>query len=158
MIMGLLADIKIDNLGTIFTGIGQLGKDIRTAITGKEPIDSTKAAELALMAQELTNKVELAQMEIQKTQLSIAVAESQSTDKWTSRGRPSFLYVMYLMILAAIPVGILHAFDPEMSANIAIGMGNWLKAIPTEMWWLFGAGYLGYTGARGLEKMKGSTK
>jgi len=44
--MGILGDIKIENLGSIFSGIGTLVKDIRTAITGKEPMDATKVAEL----------------------------------------------------------------------------------------------------------------
>ena len=153
--MGLLADIKIENLGTIFTGVGQLAKDFRTAITGKEPIDSTKAAELALMAQQLVSQVEIAQMGIETTKLSIAVAESQSADKWTSRGRPMFLYIIYVMILASIPMGVLTALDPVRAANITSGMGGWLNAIPDDLWLLFGAGYLGYSGLRSYDKAKG---
>jgi hypothetical protein len=30
-----------------------------------------------------------------------------------------------------------------------------LMAIPESLWWLFGAGYLGYTGARSLDKWHG---
>ena len=36
------------DLGSALSGAGQLFKDIRTALTGKEPIDSTKAAELTI--------------------------------------------------------------------------------------------------------------
>jgi len=37
----------------------------------------------------------------------------------------------------------------------AAGMVAWLAAIPEEMWWLFGAGYLGYAGLRTWDKTKG---
>lgn len=90
-------------------------------------------------------------------QLSAIVAEAQSADPWTSRARPSFLYVMYVMILAAIPFGALYAFKPEVAMQVAAGVKAWLAAIPSEMWWLFGAGYLGYTGARMFEKGKGKS-
>ena len=71
--------------------------------------------------------------------------EAASLDAWTSRARPAFLYVVYIMILASIPMGILYAFQPVMADNIATGMQKWLGAIPEAVWWLFGGGYLGYT-------------
>lgn len=83
------------------------------------------------------------------------VTEASSNDPWTSRARPSFMYVMYLMILAAIPMGFLFAFKPDVAMAVTAGVKNWLQAIPEEMWWLFGAGYLGYTTSRGYEKIKG---
>lgn len=86
------------------------------------------------------------------------VTEASSNDPWTSRARPSFMYVMYLMILAAIPMGFLFAFKPEVAMAVTAGVKNWLQAIPEEMWWLFGAGYLGYTTTRGYEKTKGVSK
>lgn len=91
-----------------------------------------------------------------RVQLSAIVAEAGSTDPWTSRARPSFLYVMYVMILAAIPVGIVQVFNPGAVAAFTAGVQGWLAAIPEQLWWLFGAGYLGYTGARTLEKRKGT--
>ena len=46
-------------------------------------------------------------------QLSVIMAEAQSKDPWTSRARPAFLYVVYLLILTSIPMAIVHAFNPE---------------------------------------------
>jgi hypothetical protein len=89
-------------------------------------------------------------------QLSAILAEAQSSDPWTSRARPSFLYVMYLLILAAIPMGIVSAISPEMAINIGKGFGAWLMAVPDSVWGLFGVGYLGYTGARSWDKAKGT--
>ena len=37
-----------------------------------------------------------------ETSMKAIIAEAQSSDPWTSRARPSFLYVMYIMILAGI--------------------------------------------------------
>lgn len=89
-----------------------------------------------------------------EVQLSAILAEAQSADPWTSRARPSFLYVVYLMILASIPMGVLFAFAPQVADDVIRGMQGWLAAIPEEVWWLFGAGYLGYTGARTMDKRR----
>jgi Holin of 3TMs, for gene-transfer release len=93
-----------------------------------------------------------------KTQMTAIVAEAQSTDPWTSRARPSFLYVMYTMILWAIPMGLIAAVRPEMARGIADGMNAYLAGIPEPMWALFGTGYLGYTAARSWGKAKGVEK
>lgn len=87
-------------------------------------------------------------------QLSAIVMEAQSQDKWTSRARPSFMYVIYTYVLAAIPFGAMFAINPEIANAVTAGVASWLASIPGEMWGLFGAGYLGYTGARSYEKKK----
>ena len=89
-----------------------------------------------------------------KLQLSAILMEAQSQDRWTSRARPAFMYVVYLYILAALPFGLLFAYDPVAAKAVTDGMHAFLASIPGEMWTLFGAGYLGYTGARTLEKRK----
>ena len=93
-----------------------------------------------------------------QVRLSAILAEAQSKDPWTSRARPSFLYIIYLMILASIPMGILSAFQPEIAAHIVTGMQGWLNAIPESLWALFGAGYLGYSAARSWDKWNGVTR
>lgn len=85
-------------------------------------------------------------------QLSAILAEANSADPWTSRARPSFLYVMYVMILASIPYGIVYAVNPEVAGNVAEGVGAWFRAIPNALYTLFGAGFLGYTGGRSFDK------
>jgi len=94
------------------------------------------------------------ELEEMRTQLSAIIAESQSTDPWTSRARPSFLYVMYVMILFAFPMGVLSIFDPASAISLSTGVNQWLSGIPEELWTLFGIGYLGYTGGRTWEKIK----
>ena len=88
-------------------------------------------------------------------QMQAIVAEAQSSDPWTSRARPSFLYVMYALILWAIPMGLIAAADPAMAKGIGEGMTAYLRGIPEELYALFGTGYLGYTAARQWGKIKG---
>ena len=90
-----------------------------------------------------------------QTQLSAIVAEANSRDPWTSRARPSFLYVMYVMILWALPMGVLSAFRPETARDIATGMNAYLGGLPEPLYTLFGTGYLGYTAMRQWGKIKG---
>lgn len=106
-----------------------------------------KKAQLKLI--EMQAKGELAILE---HEISVLLAEARSNDPWTSRARPSFLYVMYIFILSSIPMGMLYAFYPNIASNIASGASEWLDTIPKEMWTFFGIGYLGYTGARSFDK------
>lgn len=97
-------------------------------------------------------------MEQVKTQISAILAEAQSADPWTSRARPSFLYVMYALLLWAIPMGLIAAAQPQMAKDIAAGMNAYLNGIPEPLYALFGTGYLGYTAARSWGKAKGLEK
>jgi len=85
-------------------------------------------------------------------QLSAIIAEAKSADPWTSRARPSFLYVCYILLLSAIPMGIVAAISPENATAIISGFQGWLSAIPEPIITLMGVGYLGYTGARTWDK------
>ena len=117
--------------------------------------DPEAKAKAKLELLELEQKGELTELQ---TRMSAILAEANSADPWTSRARPSFMYVFYVLILASIPMGVLHALDPEMATAIADGFRAWLAAIPSEMWTLFGVGYVGYAGARSWEKGRGLTK
>jgi hypothetical protein len=87
--------------------------------------------------------------------LSAIVAEARSKDPWTSRARPSFLYLMYLVILLCIAGGIAGIWWPAQIGLAATNVARLLEAVPESLWWLFGAGYLGYTGARSFDKWRG---
>ena len=98
------------------------------------------------------------EMDALKAQMAAIVAEANSADPWTSRARPSFLYVMYTLILWAIPMGLISAVNPGMAQGIARGMSAYLSGIPEELYALFGTGYLGYTAARAWGKAKGAER
>jgi hypothetical protein len=91
-------------------------------------------------------------LEVLKTQLSAILAEANSEDPWTSRARPSFMYVMYTMLVFGIPMGFVAAFDPAFAGNVAAGFKAWLTAIPDELYALFGVGYVGYAAVRTYDK------
>ena len=91
-----------------------------------------------------------------ETRMSAILAEANSSDPWTSRARPSFLYVVYILLLASLPMGIVAAASPETAARIAEGMRSWLAAIPNNVIELFQWVMLGYVGARSIEKVIGA--
>lgn len=117
--------------------------------------DPQAKAEAKLKLIEMQQTGELKLLEVQ---MSAIIAEAQSADPWTSRARPSFLYVMYAMILFSIPMGIISAVDVETAKAISAGMTGYLQAIPDPLYALFGTGYLGYTAARQWGKVKGVDK
>ena len=91
-----------------------------------------------------------------RARLEAILAEARSTDPWTSRARPAFLYVMYALLLWSIPMGLIAAVQPGLADAIGRGMTGYLNGIPEPMWALFGTGYLGYTAARTWGKVKGA--
>lgn len=116
--------------------------------------DPQAKAQAQLELMRLAQEGELKELE---TRMSAIIAEAQSSDPWTSRARPAFLYVIYVMILAAIPMGVVSAFSPDTASNIATGMSAWLAAIPDGMWATFGIGYSGYAVARSWDKRNART-
>lgn len=130
--------------------IGPVASIIDKVIPDKQARDRAK---LELVRLEGTQ--ELAAVE---ARLSAIIAEAGAADPWTSRARPSFLYVMYIMILAALPMGALAAFHPQIALDIAEGMNRYLRGLPDELYALFGTGYLGYTAARTWGKVKGAER
>ncbi len=127
--------------------IGPIGKLLDKIIPDPQARDRAKMELLQLQGSQ--------EMEALKAQLSAILAEAGSTDPWTSRARPSFLYVMYTIILWAIPMGLIAAVAPDTAKGIANGMNAYLAGIPEPLWALFGTGYLGYTAARQWGKVKG---
>jgi len=91
-------------------------------------------------------------------EMSVVLSDSQSKDPWTSRARPSFLYVFYILLLWAIPTGVLAIFNPEAADAMGLGFKAWLDGIPEEAWTAFWICFTGYTGARTYEKHKGVAK
>ena len=127
--------------------VGPIASIIDKIIPDKE---ARAKAKLELIALEGTQE-----MKMIEAQLQAIVAEANSKDPWTSRARPSFLYVMYILLLASLPMGVLSAFNPAAAREIAAGMNAYLAGLPEPLYALFGTGYLGYTAARQWGKVKG---
>lgn len=137
-------------MSILSTLIGPVSKIIDKIIPDKEARDRAK---LELLKMEGSQE-----MEQVRVQLSAILAEAQSSDPWTSRARPSFLYVMYLLLLWSIPMGLIAAIRPDAARDIASGMNTYLSGIPEPLYALFGTGYLGYTVARQWGKIRGVEK
>ncbi len=97
------------------------------------------------------------QQALQEMQVSLSaiLAEANSADPWTSRARPIFLYVIYGVILLSVIGSIIGIWWPAEVFQAAENLSKLLNAVPESLWWLFGAGYLGYTGARSFDKWRG---
>lgn len=114
------------------------------------PDETTRAAaKLELMKSE--NQQALSEMQ---ASLSAILVEGGSADKWTSRARPSFLYVMYAVIILCFVGGIIGIWFPVQTQQAASNINALLRALPQDLYNLFGMGYLGYAGARSFDKWR----
>lgn len=134
---------------SMVSGLVALGSDlIRRVIPDKE-----KQAEAQLALIQMQQQGELKELEVR---MSAILAEASSEDKWTSRARPSFMYVFYFVIISMTVVApLLGIFFPEGMELFFENVTKGFIAIPEELWWAFSVGYLGYAGARSFEKTKG---
>ena len=137
-------------MGILDAVVGPVAKLLDKIIPDPQARDRAKLELLKLQGDQ--------EMQAIGAQMQAIVAEAQSADPWTSRARPSFLYMMYALILWAIPMGLIAAVQPGMAKGIADGMTAYLRGIPEELYALFGTGYLGYTAARTWGKVKGVEK
>lgn len=108
-----------------------------------DPVQREKAKLAMLEAQTAGDLKEI------ELSLGAILAEANSDDKWTSRARPSFLYVFYVVLVCLVLLApVVGIFQPAgmtlFYSNVTMGF----NAIPEPLWWTFTTGYLGYTGAR----------
>jgi hypothetical protein len=78
--------------------------------------------------------------------------------RYTALARPTFLYVMYAVILWAIPLGLIAAVSPAAARAMAETMTAYFAGLPEPLYALFAAAYLGYTAARQWGKTRGSDR
>lgn len=97
--------------------------------------------ELAANAQELKRMDADLEAKLADTAAQNIQAETKSEDKYTSRARPTFLYVMEFILAWNYIVVPLFKKDPVI--------------LPEPLFWLFGSVMLGYVGARSWEKISG---
>ena len=93
-----------------------------------------------------------------KTSVSVILSDSASADPWTSRARPTFLYVVYILLLWSLPMGAMFVINPDAAQRFTEGFRLWLVAIPEPVLTLFGTVMLGYVAGRSFEKIKGVAK
>jgi hypothetical protein len=134
-------------LDPITAGMDLIGKAIDRFVP--DPAQAAQAKLAMYQAERAGNLDEV------KVSLSAILADSNSSDPWTSRARPSFLYVVYIMLLMGIPMGFVSAYDVNIATAVAAGFKSWLTAIPDSLYILFGTVMTGYGIQRTVEKVKG---
>jgi hypothetical protein len=133
-------------------GIFSLG----TKLIDKLFPDPTQRAQAQLELLRMEQDGDLAAM---KVQLSAILAEAQSADPWTSRARPTFLYMFYVIVMfLVIAAPLIGVFFPSQMAQFFTNVTLGFAAIPEALWWTFTTGYLGYTASRQYGKTKGTDK
>lgn len=128
---------------------GNVG-DLFSKIVGTFKLSPEKAAEMAELKDQHAIDLQKIQSDLEaKADETLAReveaaganirAEASSGDKYTSRARPSFIYIMLGILLANYVVFPLLKMPPIQ--------------FPDALFWLFGSCMLGYTGARTWEKI-----
>jgi hypothetical protein len=141
-------------MGGIISAItGVLGGGVKDLVLGvldriKIPPEEKAKIELAMAQnafelQKLETEYQAKLLEAQSKEVEIASAniraEATNGDKYTSRARPTFMYLCCLILgWNYIIVPLFH--HPPLD-------------FPEPMVWLFGSAILGYTGARSWEKI-----
>lgn len=96
---------------------------------------------------------EAALSEMMSATATIMVEEAKSSDTFVRRARPSFLYVMYILLLSAIPTGILFALDKSIGISFVEGVKYWFSILPSELYSLLKVCFGLYVSGRSAEKI-----
>ena len=128
-------------------GIVEIGSKIVDKLI-PDPVERDKAKAKLLEVEQAGEFKEL------DARYSTIEAEAKSDNFLTSAARPMFMWVMYIMILASLPAAYFYIEHPEETKQAITGMRLWLDSIPSDMWLLFGAGFLGYTTNRSNDKAR----
>jgi hypothetical protein len=115
-------------------GIGKLVGGVKDLVS-EFHLAPEKELEFQAKLREMEKEETLA---ITKAAESVLVSESKSDDPWVRRARPTFLWLMYGIFL--------------YNWIVRPAMGDAPLVLQEEIVWLFGAGFLGYTGARSWDK------
>lgn len=117
--------------GGLLSGVSKVIDSIR----GKSPEDAVKLQELATKYQE---DIIAADVQMQQAASANIQADAKSGDKFTQRARPSFMYIVEIILVCNYIIFPLINRSP--------------LNLPEPLFWLFGSAILGYTGARTWEK------
>ena len=118
--------------------------------------DANVAAQAKVEMMKLAQQGEFKELELRYAAIT---TEASSADKWTSRARPSFMYVFYVILVVLILIApFVGIFAPQGMAQLFANVKLGFQAIPDSLYGLFGTGYLGYAAARSWEKGKGVTR
>lgn len=101
--------------------------------------------EKAAFEKELTRIATEERIKTMEITHSVIREEAASSDNYVRRARPTFLYIIYVILIfnyIAIPIIAMSFGKTDMKP----------LELPEPLFWLFGSGYLGYAGARSWDK------
>ena len=139
--MGILGDIKID-VGAVFSGVGQLAKDIRAAITGE--ISPEKQAELAVLAANIEAAANTAQTAINQAEAghaSVFVAGWRPAIGWICAAVLAWNFIGHPLAMWATAI-----WSPGIKPPDLLAADSLFEIV---------MGMLGLGGLRSWEKLKG---
>ena len=143
--MAGLGVVNVD-AGSVLSGLGDLAKSIREAITGKTITDPQKQAELLLKAQELENSAN-------QGAIDIAKIEAASTKTFIAGSRPFILWVCGFSFGWNYCIGPMFAWLAELAGkHTPIPILDLSVMMPVLM------ALLGLGGMRTYEKFTGTEK
>lgn len=150
--MSVISDLTAGAAGGVFTGIGQLAKDIRSAITGKTELSSTDQINLATLAQALELKGLEAEKEVNLAQAAINLADAQSNSFFRGGWRPA---AGWTCVFGLAYQFVLSPFLCWASTNF-----GWVSPPTLNVDTLLAllGGLLGLGVARSVERIKGANK
>lgn len=121
-----------DTISKSVDSIGNLAKDMRTAITGDIPPEQRA---------NLLNKVLDVLVTLAKTKSDVIVAEAQS-ESWITRTWRPLVMIDFAVLINLVFFGVI---GPEIMHR--------LQNIPSQLWTLLSIGIGGYIGGRSGEKI-----
>lgn len=149
--MGFMGDLAEGASKGVFTGIGQLAKDIRAAVTGKTELSSADQIKMLELAQSLELEALRADQAMAAAQAQINLADAQSSSNFRGGWRPAAGWVCvcgltYQFLLCPVLPWLLQSFGVRVAPMPVID-GESLMGL------LFGL--LGLGGFRTFERIRG---
>lgn len=145
---GVFADITASGIGAVFSGVGDLAKDLREAITGDIPADKQAEIEQKILAIE---------EEAKKGQMKINEIEAASSSLFVAGWRPA---IGWLCVVALLYVYLFKPLFPWIVQVTCLffDMKSLVPPLPDvpmgDLFVLLG-GMLGISISRTFEKVKG---
>jgi len=139
--MGILGSVNVD-IGSVFSGIGGLAKDIRSAITGE--VSPEKKAELAVLAANIEAAANTAQTAINQaeaTHASVFVAGWRPAIGWICAAVLAWNFIGHPLAMWATAI-----WTPQVQPPALIAADSLFEIV---------MGMLGLGGLRSWEKLKG---
>ena len=154
--MGVLDSLLAGGIQGVAAGIGQLAKDIRTAITGQTPLDPNKQAELLMHMQMIEAAAVKAATDYDtlqmQAQLAINKAEAESAGAYKGGWRPfigwvcGFGFLYEVLIRTLVPWIYVVVTGKPILAMTPLDSGTLMTVM---------LGMLGLGGMRTYEKISG---